>query len=73
MGVQTSFFTMGGWGAIDHFLSADVIGCFDILNHSILLKAVLHFNLIQDDHIEALIINFAKVTLLDFEKVLKSI
>ena len=64
---------MGGWGAIDHFLSADVIGCFDILNHSILLKVVLHFYLIQDERIGTLIMNFAKVTILDFEKVLKSI
>ena len=62
-GVRTSFFTIAGWGKIDQLISADVVGCFDHLDHALLLKFVT--NVIPDDRMGKLIMNFAKVDILD--------
>ena len=65
-GTRTCFFNLFSTGSeINHFLSADVVGCFDNINHAKLLCILGSF--IEDSRLVNLISAFIKTDILDKE------
>ena len=62
-GTRTCFFTILSWPNIDHFITADVVGCFDNIHHDLLLTILSSF--INDSRFINLISAFIKTDILD--------